>query len=121
MPAPKTRWEQSVDRAMRSCARTFGEADPDTGLGTVVYTHLSGASFTFPAGVAIFESATEAVDLDTGANVMSYAPRLSAPLSAFLEQPAKGDTATIRGRGYRVIDPEYDGQGTVTLRLHENP
>ena len=120
MPAPKTRWEQSVDRAMRSCARVFGESDPATGAGTVVYTHaVTGTSYTLDADEAIFESATEAVDLDTGANVLSYLPRLSAPVSAFQEQPATGDTFVARGKSYRVVEPQFDGQGTVMLRAHE--
>lgn len=119
MPAPKSKWEHQVDRAMRSCGATFGE-DAGQAVGTVAYTHNpSGASFIFPPGVAIFESATETVDLDTGAPGISYLPRLSAPVSAFLETAAVGDALTIRGTSYRVVEPQFDGQGTVTLRLHE--
>jgi hypothetical protein len=112
MPAPKTRWEESVDRAMRSCTRVFGEGES----ALVAYQHASGLTYTLDG---IFESATETVDLDTGASTLSYQPRVSFPLSAMQALPEVGDTCVIRDQAYRVVEPQFDGQGTVTLRLHE--
>lgn len=112
MPLPQTRWEQSVDRAMRTAVRVFGEGESML----VSYQHRSGLAYDLDG---IFESATEAVDLETGANVMSYQPKVSFPLSAMQALPEVGDSCTIRGKLYRVVQTDFDGQGTVTLRLHE--
>lgn len=112
MPAPQTKWEQLVDRAMRTCVRVFGEGEELL----VNYQHRSGLAYDLDG---IFEAATEAVDLETGANILSYQPKVSFPLSAMQAVPDVGDTCTIRGKAYRVLQPDFDGQGTVTLRLHE--
>lgn len=113
MPAPQTKWEQTVDRAMRTCVRVFGEGE----TLLVSYTHI-GTGLTYDLD-GIFEAATEVVDLDTGANVLSNQPKVSFPLSEMQALPNVGDTCVIRAKGYRVIEPNFDGQGTVTLRLHE--
>lgn len=111
MPAPQTKWEEAVDRAMRTCVRTFGEGEE----ALVTYTHAGGPTYDLDG---IFEATTEAVDLDTGASITSNQPRVSFPLSAMQALPNTSDTCVIRGKTYRVIDPSFDGQGTVTLRLH---
>jgi hypothetical protein len=115
MPAPKSRWEQSVDRAMRSCVRVFGDGPESDGL--ITYTHTATA-MSYPAD-GIFEATTEEVDLDTGAVVLSNKPQVSFALSALQALPVAGDTCVIRGATYRVVQPNFDGQGTVTLRLHK--
>ena len=112
MPLPQTKWEQAVTRAMRTCVRTFGEGDA---VG-VLFTHASGQSYQLDG---IFEATTEEVDLDTGANVMSNRPQVSFALADMQALPNVGDTCVIRGVTYRVVQPNFDGQGTVTLRLHE--
>lgn len=112
MPAPQTKWEQTVDRAMRTCVRVFGEGD----TALVTYAHAGGPTYDLDG---IFEATTEVVDLDTGAAVMSNQPRVSFALSAMQALPKVGDTCEIRGLSYKVIEPNFDGQGTVTLRLHK--
>lgn len=112
MPAPKTRWEQSVGRAMGACVRVFGEGEQSP----VTYQHVGGLAYTIDG---LFETATEVVDLDTGATVLSHQPRVSFPLAALQAMPAVGDSCTLRGKLYRVVEPQFDGQGTVTLRLHD--
>ena len=116
MPAPQTTWEQSVDRAMRSCSRVFGEGLDEAGGPRVLYQHFGAASAYAVDG--IFEATTESVDLETGATVMSHEPRVSLALSELTQAPAVDDLVTIRGKVYRVIEPMFDGQGTATLRLH---
>lgn len=112
MPAPKTPWEQMVTRAMGACVRVFGE-----GPEPVVYGHTAvGLTYSVDG---IFEATTEVVDLDTGAPVLSNQPRVSFALADLNALPVTGDTCVIRGKLYRVVEPEFDGQGTVTLRLHE--
>lgn len=112
MPLPKTKWEQTVTRAMRTCVRTFGEGD----VVGVVFTHASGQTYQADG---IFEATTEEVDLETGATVMSNRPQVSFALADLQALPNAGDTCLIRDVRYRVVQPHFDGQGTVTLRLHE--
>lgn len=117
MPTPQTPWEETVDQAMLDCVGVFGEGVDAVGDGKVIYTHLDGSPFPLDG---IFEAMTEEIDPDTGAVVLSHKPVLSVALSKLLTVPQAGDTAVIRGKGYRVIDTHFDGQGTVTLRLHES-
>lgn len=119
MPNPHTKWERSVDRAMRSCSRVFGEGLDESGQKLVWYHH-AGAALPYRID-GIFEATTEEIDLETGATVLSNRPRLSVALSELQQTPVVGDTLTIRGVGYRVVEPMFDGQGTVMLRLHVNP
>jgi len=117
MPNPRTKWEANVDRAMRSCTAVFGEGVDVSGQSTVFYSHLGSSAG--PYGIdGIFEATTEEIDLETGATVISNKPRLSVALSQLQATPKVGDTVSIRGTGYRVIEPMFDGQGTVTLRMH---
>ncbi len=112
MVLPKTKWEMAVTRAMGRCVNTFGE-----GLAAlVVFTHASGPSYEVDG---IFEAMTEEIDLETGANVMSNTPQVSFALASLQALPNVGDTCLIREKLYRVVRPNFDGQGTVTLRLHE--
>lgn len=111
MPAPQTPWEEMVTRAMRTCVRVFGE-----GAEQVTYSHAGGPTYQLDG---IFEATTEAVDLDTGATITSHAPRVSFALADMQVLPNSGDSCVIRGKEYRVVDPMFDGHGTVTLRLHE--
>lgn len=109
--SPQTSWESMVDEAMSACVEIFGEGEDQ-----VTYTHLDGSPFTLNG---IFESATEDVDPNTGVMILSNKPMFSAGLGSFQQIPDQGDTAVIRGQTYRVIEPIFDGQGTVTLRLHK--
>lgn len=116
MPTPQTKWESMVDRAMRSCTRAFGENQNADGDDQVFYFHFDG---TAPYRVdGIFEATTEVIDLETGAPVMSNQPRFSIALSKLVRLPVKGDNITIRAKSYTVVELDFDGQGTVSLRLH---
>lgn len=106
--APRTDWEKTVEEAMQDCVDVFGEP--------VTYTHLGGNPYTT---TGIFEAATEQVDPDTGVAILSNQPMISFKLSALQAIPRQNDRVTIRGKAYQVVEPEFDGQGTVTLRLHE--
>lgn len=111
MPAPATPWEERVTRAMRTCVRTFGD-----GPARIYYTHRTGPAY-FTNG--IFEAMTESIDLNTGATVTAYQPRVSFALADLQALAGSGDGLLIRGQTFEVIDVNYDGQGTVELRLHE--
>lgn len=117
MPAPQTKWEQSVTRAMGTCVRVFGDGPDQDGVPLIQFTHKATGE-TYGAD-GIFEATTEEVDLDTGAMVLSNKPQVSFALSVLRALPVVGDTCVIRGATYRVVQPNFDGQGTVTLRLHK--
>lgn len=117
MPAPQTKWEQTVDRAMRTCVRVFGDGTDENGVARITFTHTATGETYDVDG--IFEATTEEIDLDTGAPVLSNKPQVSFPLSALRALPVVGDTCVIRGATYRIVQPNFDGQGTVTLRLHK--
>lgn len=116
MPAPQTKWEQAATRAMRSCTAVFGEGKDDAGAGRITYAHANGPTYQTDG---IFEAATETVDLDTGVAGFSHTPKVSFALADLQALPEQGDHCTIRGQLYRVVEPQFDGQGNVTLRLHE--
>ncbi len=116
MPTPATKWEQMVDRAAGACARVFGEGRDADGGKLVWYQHR-GTSVPYRVD-GIFDATTEEVDLETGSTVLSNKPRLSIQLSELQQTPQTGDTVTIRGKGYQVIEPMFDGQGNAILRLH---
>lgn len=109
--AHRTSWEETVGEAMDACTEVFGE-----GPGQVIYTHLGGTPFAVDG---IFEASTEQVDPDTGAMVLTNQPQISFRLSALQRIPRQGDRVQVRGKAYQVAEPDFDGQGTVTLRLHE--
>lgn len=110
MPNPATEWEELVDQAMGDCLDVFGEGDEQ-----VTYTHVAGAPF---AVNGIFEAESITVDPESRMRVVSNQPVISFKLSDLQAEPGSGDTIAIRGRTYVVVEPTFDGQGTVTLRLH---
>lgn len=109
MPATQTEWEKLVDQAMGVCVSVFGESEP------VQYTHFDGAPFS---ANGIFEAESTDVDPDTGFQIKSNVPQISFQLTQLQQMPDVDDTVLIRGYLYRVVDPQFDGQGTVTLRLN---
>lgn len=113
---PQTAWEQTVDEAQKACNSVFGEGLDADGNGQIIYTHAGGSAFALDG---IFEAQSEVIDFGNEFQTVSYQPMLSAAVSAFQQVPKAGDSCVIRGISYRVIDPRFDGQGTVTLRMHE--
>lgn len=116
MPQPSTKWEQLVTRAMGACTRTFGEGSDENGVALVEY--LPAATGVAYSVDGIFEATTEVIDLETGASVMTNQPRVSFALADLQGVPVEGDRVTIRSMQYVVVEPSFDGHGTVTLRLH---
>jgi hypothetical protein len=110
MPTPNTPWEEDVTAAMRACTEVFGE-----GAGNVTYTHLGGEAYTLNG---IWDADSIRVDPDTGVQIISNQPMISFALADMQAQPDNNDLLTARGVNYRVREPEFDGQGTVTLMLY---
>lgn len=115
MPVTQTAWEQMVDKAMQVCVDTFGDGRDEDGIGRIQYIHVGGTAYDVDG---IFEAQSEIIDPDSGAKVISNQPQVSFKLSLLQQMPDMDDEVQIRGYWYRVIEPIFDGQGTVTLRLH---
>lgn len=111
---PRTPWEQEVTGAMAECVTVFGEGNDSDGIGLVEFQHYGGIAYQING---IFEAQTEKVDLETGFMILSNQPSFHAPLSVFEQIPKTDDECLIRGIRYRVDEPEFDGQGTVSMRL----
>ena len=109
MPSPKTPWEQTVTAAMGECVAVFGEGDDQ-----VSYTHQGGTAYTLDG---IWDAESVTVDPDTGALIVSNQPMIAFALADMQEFPDNGDTVVARGVTYTVKEPQFDGQGTVTLLL----
>lgn len=117
MPAPRSPWESDVDAAMQECIATFGDGRNADGTGKVTYMHFNGG-LTYDLD-GIFEAASEQVSIENDVQVVSYQPVFSTRLALMRATPGRRDTLLIRGKTYRVVEPTFDGQGTVTLRLAE--
>lgn len=115
MPLPQTKWELLVDRAMQVCVNTFGDGADEQGEPLIEYTHLGGDPYKVDG---IFEAESTDVDPDTGVQIKSNVPQVSFRLSQLQQMPDIDDEVVVRGVIYRVVDPQFDGQGTVTLRLN---
>lgn len=110
MPAPNTPWEQMVTDAMGECTDVFGEGDDQ-----VTFTHAGGQPYTLDG---IWDAESVQIDPDTGAGIISNEPMISFALADMQAEPDNGDTVTVRGVTYKVKEPQFDGQGTVTLLLY---
>ena len=94
--------------------RTFGEP--------VTYLPRVGSAYEIAVSDGaggIFEAVTQLVDPDTGAVVISNQPNIYFRLSDLQATPANGDRITVQGVTYRIVEPLFDGQGGVTLRLQK--
>lgn len=109
MPTPNTPWEEIVGQAMDDCVDAFGE-----GTEQVTFTPAGGS----PSSVdGIWEAESIDVDPETGARVISNNPQISFKVAALPSAPKNNDRVIVRGITYRVKEPIFDGQGTVTCRL----
>ena len=94
--------------------RTFG--DP------VIYIPRTGPAYEIAVADGaggIFEAVTQLVDPDTGAVTISNQPNIYIRLSDLQAAPTNGDRLTVQGVTYRIVEPMFDGQGGVTLRLQK--
>lgn len=109
-----SRFSDLYNRMAGHLVRTFG--DP------VTYIPRTGEAYeiavTDGAG-GIFEAVTQLVDPDTGAVVISQQPNIYFRLSDLRASPQNGDRLTVNGVTYKILEPQLDGQGGVTLRLQK--
>lgn len=109
-----SRFSSLYNRMAGHLVRTFGEP--------VTYIPRTGSAYeiAFADGAGgIFEAVTQLVDPDTGAVVISQQPNIYIRLSDLQAEPQNGDRLTVRGVTYKILEPQFDGQGGVTLRLQK--
>lgn len=109
----ETEWEKLVDEAMGVCISEFGENQAKNPVD-VTFVATNQKQLAVPA---IFELPSEEVDPQTQMRVITNAPQISFQTSALTQPIDQDDEVVIRGITYRVNEPWYDGQGTVTCKL----
>lgn len=67
---------------------------------------------------AIFDNEFESIDPNTGATVISTQPMIGVKNAHLPRLPDKGDSVVIRGKRYRVIEAQTDGQAMSRLMLN---
>lgn len=102
-----SRWSRYYNNMASRLTRTLGE--PAT------YVPVGGE----PYGLrGIFDPFYQAVEPDTGAIVISRQPTIYVKEADLKSKPQNGDKITVRGKTYRIVEPDVDGQGGYHFRLH---
>ena len=96
-------------------AAMVGGAARDAFGTTVLYRPESGDPVTI---TAIFHAEHAEAGLAGGVPVTTTAPVLDVPLADLAVEPEEGDTLTVAGSDYRVVDILTDGMGGAKLILH---
>jgi hypothetical protein len=96
-------------------AAMAGAAARDTFGTTVLYRPQVGDPVTI---VAIFHAEHAEAGLAGGVPVTTTAPLLDVLLTDLPVEPEEGDTLTVAGSDYRVVDIRTDGMGGAKLILH---
>lgn len=68
---------------------------------------------------AVYDGIFEELDPNTGALIVSQKPSIGVKDSDLPAAPLKGDTLTVLGRNFKVIEVMPDGQGGSKLMLHK--
>lgn len=92
-----------------------GGAARDAFATTVLYRPEGGAPITI---AAIFHAEHAEAGLAGGVPVTTTAPVLDVLLADLPVEPEEGDTLTVSGTDYRVVDIRSDGMGGAKLLLH---
>lgn len=100
-------WEDIAQRAVRDAVTAFGEG--------VTYTSASGEAVTI---IGDFQAQHQAVDPNTGVPFYSTEPVMTVVLADLPAGcPDMGDTVMRKGKTYRVIGDQPDGDGGTLLEL----
>lgn len=97
------------DAALRVAINTMHSAQ---GAPSIIYEPYGGAAFDL---VAVFAAEGVRVELSSGVAQESVAPRLGVHLEDFATPPAAGDSFTVGGIPYRVVEVRPDGEGGAEL------
>lgn len=101
-------WADLADVVNVAARDVFGEA--------VTYTPSGGAALALATP---FDAAYEEVVVEDGVPVATTNPVLSVRLADLPTAPRKGDTFTVRGKGYKVKVVKPDGHGWARLTASE--
>ena len=100
-------WQEMTDLVSTACLATFSEE--------IIYEPY----LLNPMKIdAIFDNEFESIDPNTGATVISTQPMIGVKNSHLPRGPEKGDIVIIRGKRYRVIETQTDGQAMSRLMLN---
>ncbi len=98
-------WQAVTDRALKACLQVFGEL--------IEYHPIDALAYSIPG---VFEASYQEVQPD-GQIVQSTQPKLSVRMFDLIQEPQPGDKVLYRGRYYRVVEYQPDGQGSAVLYL----
>lgn len=87
-----------------------------TGEFSEACTITQGAVVTETRG--IFDETYEEIDPDTMTSVMSKNPRIQIFQKILEIEIKQGDLITVRGKQYKAVKPQTDGQGSILVKLH---
>ncbi len=94
----------------------FNKSEFAEDAGTCIYYPAAGGSYEV---AVIFDNEFETVDPDSGERVISRQPVARINENDLQAAVKPGDEIEVRGVRYKVIEPQYDGVGTVLCLLHE--
>lgn len=66
----------------------------------------------------IFDETFLEIDPDTQAEVMSRNPRILIYQKNLSIEIKQGDLLFVRGKQYKAVKPQSDGQGSIQVKLH---
>jgi hypothetical protein len=101
-------WRDKTRGVMDACKSAFGES--------IVYTPINGSPIEL---IAIIDEAFEAVDPNVDAIIISQQPMIGIKIDDLPSEPQKGDLVTMRGKDFKVIEAQTDGQAGTKLLLHK--
>ncbi len=89
-----------------ACRETFGE--------TVSYTPAGGEATSV---TGVFNLRSQELSAE-GVVINALRPNLGIKTDDLEDEPAQGDTVSVRGVTYKVAEVEDDGEGWTVLYLH---
>lgn len=86
-----------------------------TTFGEEVILYLEGREPI--AAMGLFNAAYQAIDVSTGVPVSTVHPLLEVVSNDLPAKPEEGDTVSIQGMTYLIVDVRPDGNGYLKLAL----
>lgn len=99
-------WRDMTDSILKRCVSTFRTE--------ATYTPAGGSALAISG---VYDRPYQALDPESGAQVMSTRPTLGIRLADLPQAPGEGDRLTIGDEAFRVVLSEPDGQGGARLTL----
>ena len=78
------------------------------------YAPVVGSSFAIRG---VFSEVHEQVEVGADVTISSVGPAISVHLADVTAAPVRGDIVTVRGKDYKVVDVQPDGEGDADLIL----